>query len=355
MITPKIDLIVQRFVEQNQFSGIVAIEQSGARIYDTTHGYAHHGWKIPNTLSTRFRVASIGKVFTAVCFLQLVEEGIVTLDTRIHDILDLGDGTRIPESVTLQHLLTMTSGIADWFNEEQGTDEDWARTWTNIPIYEVRRLEDYLPFFIDRPPISRPGEKYRHCNAGYILAGLAIEHLTDRPYFSVVSARIFSAGGMRSSAFLALDDIGENVAEGYSSQDATLRKNIYSTTPEAASDGGAISTGPDLLRFLRNLRAGNYLRQAWTLRATKPVVYWSDGKTGFKDMVWHYGYGLIFNSREDGTIIRYGHTGEEVGVSGRLYHYPDADLDLVVLGNHSNCTGDLCWQIHDEVTREFDL
>lgn len=92
-----------------------------------------------------------------------------------------------------------------------------------------------------------------------------------------------------------------------------------------------------------------------TQRMLKPSVPWGNGSVAFKGYVWGHGNGLMFNSRGDGSIVRYGHTGEEVGVSGRIYHYPERNLDLVVLGNISESTGDLCWQIHDRIVSHYEI
>ena len=62
---------------------------------------------------------------------------------------------------------------------------------------------------------------------------------------------------------------------------------------------------------------------------------------------WKYGYGNFFLLDDDAHIVRWGHTGEEDGVSCRLYYYPKANLDVVILGNQSWCAGSLGWEIHD--------
>ncbi len=58
---------------------------------------------------------------------------------------------------------------------------------------------------------------------------------------------------------------------------------------------------------------------------------------------WRYGYGFWFDV-EDDILLRYGHTGEDPGVSARVFYYPELDLDFVVLGNQSFCAGNLTWQ-----------
>ena len=67
----------------------------------------------------------------------------------------------------------------------------------------------------------------------------------------------------------------------------------------------------------------------------------------FRGYTWMYGYGNFFLLDASDQIVRWGHTGEEDGVSGRLYHYPRQNLDVIILGNQSWCAGSLAWEIHD--------
>jgi CubicO group peptidase (beta-lactamase class C family) len=154
-----------------------------------------------------------------------------------------------------------------------------------------------------------------------------------------------------------LDVVDVEVAEGYipikSSEGAISgwKRNIYSTTPEAAADGGATSTAADLVRFAQQLRAGRLLSPHMVAEMTKPKVpMFSEQRRGY---FWRYGFAYMFLLDDDGIIIRYGHTGEEDGVSCRLYYYPQQDLDVVILGNQSWCAGDLGWEIHDLLLAEF--
>jgi hypothetical protein len=62
---------------------------------------------------------------------------------------------------------------------------------------------------------------------------------------------------------------------------------------------------------------------------------------------WKYGYGNYFILDQDEQIVHWGHTGEEDGVSCRLYYYPKENLDVVILANQSWCAGSLGWKIHD--------
>jgi CubicO group peptidase (beta-lactamase class C family) len=305
---------------------------------------------VENQVDTRFRIASISKMFTAVAILQLVEQDEISLDTSVVECLDLRS-TAIPHEATIYHMLTMTSGIADWFDESGDWEETWAALCRRHPIYLFRRNEDYLPLFANETPVSHVGARHQYNGAGYILLGLVIEKVSCVPYFDFIREHVFAPAQMRDSNFLALDEVHDQVAEGYmpvAGPDETVtawRRNIYSTTPEAAADGGATSTIDDLGRFCQALRAGRLLSPAMTRAMLRPQV--AAREQPFRGYTWEYGYGVMFIRDDARQIVRWGHTGEEDGVSCRLYSYPQRDLDVIILGNQSWCAGSLAWDVHD--------
>lgn len=339
---------------EEQFSGVLLIQHGDGAIFRAACGLASRAWGAPNRPETRFRIASISKMFTAVSVLQLIDANRLALDTRLAEHLDLS-GTTIPDEVTVFHLLTMTAGIADWFEESGDWEANWEMLRRTHPLYLLRRNRDYLPLFSQKPPLHAVGSGHRYSNASYILLGLLIEQLTSMDYFEYVRQNIFAPAGMNDSDFLALDGMDADVAEGYipppdgakdgAKDGAGWRRNIYMTTPEGAADGGATSTAADLVRFSRALRGGQLLPPALTDAMLTPQVSESDEK--FRGYTWMYGFGNYFLLDEAGATVRWGHTGEEEGVSCRFYHYPQPGLDVVILGNHSGCAGALGWEVHD--------
>jgi CubicO group peptidase (beta-lactamase class C family) len=224
-------------------------------------------------------------------------------------------------------------------------------------MYLFRRNEDYLPLFINTPPLFPVGEKHQYNGAGYILLGLIIEKLSGLSYFDYVRHHIFEKAQMTRSGFLPLDGVYEEVAEGYvplmdqGDKVTGWKKNIYSTTVEAAADGGATSTAGDLGRFSQALREGQLLSAQWTREILTPKVL--ERAERLRGYTWKYGYGNLFLLDDTGQIVRWGHTGEEDGVSCRLYHYPRQDLDVVILGNQSWCAGSIAWEIHNLILDEL--
>lgn len=333
------------------FSGAVLISHSGQTIFEHGYGYANRAWKIPNTIHTRYRIASLSKMFTALAVFQLIERELLSFATPLLEIMTL-PSTKMPSSVTIQHLLTMTSGIADWFDESGDWEANWQQLITTHPIYLFRENKDYLPLFLNSEPLFPVGQRYMYNGAGYILLGLVIEKITGQSYFNYVTSEIFNPFGMQQTAFIALDEPALNVAEGYvkieqEGKPTSWQRNIYSTTPQAAADGGATSTLTDMLLFSKAIRAGSMLSTELATEFLTPKV--KQFEDSFRDYYWHYGYANIFLVDELRQITRWGHTGEEDGVSCRLFYFPHQDVDAIILGNQSWCAGELGWEIHDLV------
>lgn len=345
----RVDQLITSKDHDEQFSGAVLVRRGEEELFQGAYGYASRSWKITNTIETRFRIASISKLFTAVAILQLIGANKISLDSRVKECLGL-ENTTIPDEATVYHMLTMTSGIADWFEESGDWEENWAALCREHPIYLFRRNENYLPLFVNKLPLFPVGEKHQYNGAGYILLGLVIEKVSGISYFDYVRRYIFEKAQMARSDFLSLDGVYDEVAEGYipATTDGQVRgwkKNIYSATPEAAADGGATSTADDLCRFFRALREGQLLSAQWTQEMLTPKVL--ERTERLRGYTWKYGYGNFFLLDDSGQVLRWGHTGEEDGVSCRLYYYPKQGLDVVILGNQSWSAGTLAWEIHD--------
>ena len=351
--TAKLARTINKRVRANQFSGAILIRKGEDDLLRRGYGLANRTWNIRNKPDTRFRIASVGKMFTAVAVMQLIEAGKMNLDTRVVEYLDL-KGTKIHPEATVYHLLTMTSGIADWTNEDaEDYDAEWKQFCHNHPLYLLRSDADYLPIFSQLEPYNAVGEKFRYNNAGFMLLGLMIEKATGLSYFDYIRQNIFARADMSQTDFIDLDDVYPNVAEGYVPiKDANgavtgWKKNIYSTTAGGAADGGSTSRLDDLVRFSRAMREGKLCSKgsAESMLTPKVVAYEDEPQ-------WRYGFGCFILLDTDEKIIRWGHTGEEDGVSCRLLYYPMHDIDVVIIGNQSLCAGTVSRDIHEALCGE---
>lgn len=309
-------------IDREDFSGVVVIREGRTTVFESASGLATPRWEVPNTLDTRFDTASITKLFTSVAVLQQVSAGTLDLETSIHHYVDLADTTIAPE-VTLLHLLTHTSGIADDADEEAG--ESYDALFVDTPNYSIMETRDFLPQFVHKPPLAPPGVDCRYCNVGYVLAGLALERVTGTPYRQYVFDEVFTKAGMLDSGFYDRRDAAPRVAEGWDRIDGIWRSNIYSYPPIGSPDGGAHVTAGDLLRFVDAVRGGELLDREFTEEFFLPQVE-HDEET------W-YGFGLEFDVNEDGSVRSWYKDGINPGASGILRHYVEEGVDVVVLSN----------------------
>src|SRR5215212_10110984 len=320
-------------VRASGFTGVVVVLQAGAVVFNEAYGYATPRWQVPNTVDTRFDTASITKLFTSVAVLQQVGAGRLDLDASIHSYVDL-TGTTISEAVTLRHLLTHTSGIADDADEEAG--EVYADLFVDTPCYTIMETVDFLPQFAHKPALAKPGFQARYCNVSYVLAGLALERIVGESYRSYVTREIFERAGMTEAGFFDRRDSVPRVAEGRNLVDGTWRSNIFSYPPIGSPDGGAHASAKDLLIFLDAVRNGQLLTPKLTEEFLTPQVA--------RDEQVRFGFGLEFRRS---TLYK---EGSNAGVSALLTRYGNADVDAVVLSNAEGAA----WPVMAELNRRFE-
>ncbi len=107
----------QQFAE-GEFSGAILIASMGKPIYQQAFGLASIAYQVPNRIDTKFNLGSMNKMFTAVAIAQLAEQGKLSFDDAIIDHLADYPDKSIAKKVTIHHLLTHTSGLADYFNDK---------------------------------------------------------------------------------------------------------------------------------------------------------------------------------------------------------------------------------------------
>ena len=321
------------FLAASAFTGVVAVKRGDRTIFEGAYGLASPRWRIPNTPETRFDTASITKLFTSVGVLQLVGRGLLDLDASIWDHVDLA-GTTISRDVTLRHLLTHTSGLADDADEESG--EEYADLWLTRPVNSVVATRDFLPQFALKPPLAPPGRQCRYCNVGYVLAGLVLESATGRSYREQVTDEVLVPAGMASSGFFDRRWAEPDIAEGFDpGPDGRLEQNIFKSPPIGSPDGGALVTAGDLLRFIDAVRNGVLLPPDLTTSFFAPQVRHDDEV--------EYGFGLEFAGPD------WWKDGCWDGASGMVKHYGHHGIDAVVLSN----SRDGAWPVVRELDRTY--
>jgi CubicO group peptidase (beta-lactamase class C family) len=240
---------------------------------------------------------------------------------------------RYSPEITIRHLLTHTSGIPDYYDEDKITDVDSFTLST--PWYALRGPRDYLTVFPDEAMKFAPGERFSYSNGGYILLGVVIEELTGMRYQEFVERAIFQPIGMYQSGYFALNKLPEKTALGYVEEAEGWRTNIYNLPIVGASDGGAFTTVHDLATLWRAFWGYEIVPKELVELYATPYV-----KAETTREHTYYGHGLWICEGTGRTPEVY-ITGYDAGVSFKSRVNRDNDLQVTVISN----TTDGAWPV----------
>ncbi|MHC0035374.1 serine hydrolase domain-containing protein [Pseudoneobacillus sp. C159] len=321
------------------FSGSIFVSNAHEVFLEKSFGYANRSEQIENHSKTRFGIASGCKLFTAIAICQLVEQGKLSFETRLSDCLN-DEFKHFDESVTIHHLLTHTSGIPDYFDEE--VMEDFEELWVKKPMYHIRKLSDFLPLFQYQPMKTKVGEGFHYNNAGFILLGLVVEEMSGMSFTDYVQEYIFDRAGMGESGYFSFDSLPANTAIGYIDfPDGTWKTNIYSLPVKGGSDGGAFVTVPDMAKLWDALMNFQLLTEAYT-----NILLTAHTQVNEND---YYGYGIWIKKNATGSIFKYHVMGYDPGVSFHSAYYPNLSIKVVVCSNKSKGAFSIISEIEGEL------
>lgn len=311
---------IDEAVDQQSFSGVVAVDVADRRVFERATGFAHRALCAPMSPAMRIAIASGSKAFTALAVMRLVEQGVLRLDEPARGLL----GTDLPlvdDGVTIEHLLTHTSGIGDYLDE----DADWEASdyVLTLPGHALTTSEAFLPMLDGHPQESPPGAQFAYCNGGYMILGVLIERATGGSYHEAVRRLVFEPARMESSGFLPLNDLPADAAPGYVHDEGNLMNTLH--LPILGNgDGGAFTTADDLHRFWLALLAGSIVSHATVDEMTRP-------RHDVPSEGMRCGMGFWLHARHRALILE----GYDAGVSFRSTHLVDSRTTVTVLGNSS--------------------
>ena len=304
--TARMEEIVQAYVQDKTFMGTVLVARGGEVILSKGYGSANLEWNVPNTPSTKFRLGSVTKQFTAASILLLEERGKLTLDDPIKKYVP--DAPAAWDAITIYHLLTHTSGIPNF---------------TALPDYRSLKLNDTpvaktIVTVRDKPLDFVPGEQMSYSNSGYLVLGHVIETVTGASYEKFVTDTIFTPLGMKDSGYDSNQAVITHRAAGYvpSAAGPVNAGFVHMSIPHAA--GALYSTTEDLHRWEQGLFGGKVLSPASLAKMTTP----------FKG---DYALGVVVRTASGRKVVQHG--GGIDGFNTFLAYYPDTKLTVAVLAN----------------------
>jgi CubicO group peptidase (beta-lactamase class C family) len=316
---------VDTLADQTGFAGVVSVDRAGGTTdgeagFVSAYGLAHRGYRIPNTVDTRFAIASGSKSLTALTVVSLIECGALRLDTTARSVLGR-DLPLIGDDVTVEHLLAQRSGIGDYFDEEAGNDiADYVLP---VPVHELATTEQYLAVLDGHPAKFPPGQRFSYCNGGYVVLALIAERVGSGAFHDLVGERVCAPAGMRDTEFLRSDELPDRTATGYLST-GSPRTNVLHLPVRGSGDGGIYSTAADLSAFWQALFAGRIVSPDRVAEMVRPHSAVTPGKT-------RYGLGFWLRWSGDGVMLE----GYDAGISFRSVHHPASHLTHTVISNSS--------------------
>ena len=313
----QIDAYLTRLMTKGVMNGSVLVAHNGM-VFDKGYGVADKEKHVLNTPQTRFRLGSVSKQFTSMAILMLQERG--KLHVQDHLCLYVPSCPSDWQPITIEQLLTHTSGIPDYTNFP-----DFAVTWTQ-PV----TVEQLIARFKDMPLEFSPGSVFRYSSSGYVLLGYVIERVSHMSYAAFLQKQIFDPLALHNtgydSQYPSLPQHATGYYPGYIKPDAYDMSVLYAA-------GALYSTVEDMYIWdqalaFHTLVSQQSLDAMFALHASCP-------RSGPGGCLMHsdlgYGYGWFIAQEPQGRLIY--HVGRIDGFLAYNGFYPTTNTDVVVLSN----------------------
>ena len=331
----KIEKYLSSFaVPYHWFSGSILVSIEGNILINNGYGMANYELNVPNSAETKFCIGSITKQFTSILVLQLIEKGLLSLDETLDRFIsDYPFGNK----VTIHHLLTHSSGIYNYTEDEE------------LDMYMRNYIfpSDLIDKFKNKPFEFEPGLKYSYSNSGYILLGHIIEKLTNKTYEECVKENIFNKLSMINSGYNDHIKLVKGRASGYDLVDGEIQNSDFIDSSITYAAGSLYSTIEDLHKWNSALLNGTLISKEFLNKMLDKQVKIAED--------WYYGYGIMIWQREYGNRIRIGvsHDGGVPGFASTNTIFPKDNVEIIILSNLTNsCKDEISLQLREII---FDI
>ncbi|MCL2820962.1 MAG: beta-lactamase family protein [Oscillospiraceae bacterium] len=309
--------------DSGEFSGVFSVGDGNGVVFEKSQGFRNRSENLLNNRDTAFGIASGTKLFTGLAACKLIDEGKLSLKSRIYDILpyDLG---QIDKNVSVYHLLTHTSGVGDYIDEEsEDCEEQLQALYDKYPVQLWEQLEYYLQMITPLPPKFKPGERYSYSNSGFILLGLIIEAAGGISYRQFVNEAIILPCGLKHTGFYRADSLPGNVALGYMGSSDGLKTNVFNLPVLGGSDGGLYTCADDLDKLWRAVFQGKIFSENMLTEFTKKQSEINETES----------YGLGVYRHETKNNLSFYAVGGDAGVDFFTAYSPQQQIVFSALGN----------------------
>ncbi|WP_223607995.1 serine hydrolase [Chryseobacterium sp. OSA05B] len=297
-----IDSVLTNFQRNNAFSGSILLQKNGETIYKGEFNKFTDG-------SAKYRIGSITKVFTAIITFQLIEEGRLSLDSKLSQYFP---AIKNAEVITIGNMLNHTSGIYNYLEWEDYYDQK-SKNYTR---------EDMLKLVQQGKPDFKPGKESSYSNSNYLLLGYIIEDITGKSYEENLKMRILDRVGMHDTYCEKDQTQYSKRTQSYKFDGENWSKEPDTHPSFTFATGDIVSTTEDVSKLMHELFKGNLLSQNSLEQMTK---------TNDQTII---GYGLFKTPFYNKT--GYGHTGRIDEFHSGVAYLPEDNFSMAVLANGTN-------------------
>ena len=312
-LSSELAAIVEHHVENSGFMGSVLVVREDEPLLRAGFGMANLEHNVPNTPTTKFRIGSVSKQFTAAGILLLAEWGDLSLRGAVEDYLD-----GIPpewSEVTIHSLLTHTSGMPNFTSFEQ---------YPQVKMFPTTPRQ-MMSQWIELPLDFSPGMSWAYSNSGYVTLAAIIEELSDESWEQFLVNNLLTPLDLHNTGHDSNQAIIPDRAQGYEITEDGFVNSEYINMEVPIGGGDIYSTVDDLRRWAEAVYYGELLGEELTSQMLTPVKN-------------DYGYGVTIDRLHGERRIQ--HSGGIEGFVSELAHYPDAKVTVVALSN-SGCPATL--------------
>jgi CubicO group peptidase (beta-lactamase class C family) len=288
----------------------VAILRGDSIVMARGFGYANVELRVPASDSTIYQSGSVGKQFTSAAIMLLAERGKLSLDDAVTKWLP--EGKTAWKGITIRHLLSHTSGIANYTDGAVDLRREYSEN-------------DLVKLALKSPLDFRPGTHWNYSNTGFVLLGAIVRRVTGQFYGDFLRENVFRPLGMRTARIISEADIIPNRASGYHLAGDTLRNQEWvSPSLNTTADGALYMTVRDLAAWAVGLNHGRVPSAASLAASWTPIALSTGGS---------YPYGFGWGLSPQRGVKKIAHTGSWQGFKTAIARYPTLDLTVITMAN----------------------
>ena len=306
----KVDDFVNSVMKAKQIPGVaLLVVQNGKIVVEKGYGYSNLEHMVPVKPETIFQSGSVGKQFTAMAVMMLVDEGKVQLDDPVSKYLPETPDTW--KNIKVRNLLSHTSGLGDY-----PSDFDFRKDYNEDQLWEI----------VKKTPLNfQPGDKWDYSNLGFLTLGILIHKVSGQFYGDFLHDRIFQPLGMNSTRIINEKDIIPNRSAGYELVKGEIKNQDWvSPTMNTTADGSLYFNIVDLAKWDAALYAQKLVSKS-SFDAMWTAVKLNNGST------YPYGFAWDVTSVNGHRLLEHG--GAWQGFTTHVARYVDDKLSVIVLTN----------------------